>query len=215
MENNILYINLCNYDSCIYENFAKNIEKIQNSNGVIFDVRGYPTFEALSIISHFIKENVELGNLLKPVYYFPNQENVKYNLAEKWQIVPADSPQSKDMSKKNEYKEPLPIHIEKRVVFLANESAMSFAETFLDMMKQYKVGTIIGTATAGCNGDVTRFEMTGASFFMTYNKFLNRDGSRHNSIGVLPDINCEMKISDIQNNIDTQLKKAEEFIAKQ
>jgi C-terminal processing protease CtpA/Prc len=66
------------------------------------------------------------------------------------------------------------------------------------IMKYYKIGITVGTHTAGCNGDATQLSMPCATFFMTYNKFLNRDGSQHHGIGVLPDIYCEMQISDIQ-----------------
>lgn len=211
VDNNIVYVNLCS-DSCTYKNFTQSIPEIQASKGVIFDMRGYPQFECLSIISHFIKEKIELGNLLQPVIRFPNQEDVKYDVAEKWFILPAASPQSKEASKQNEYKEPLPVQIEKPVVFLINEKAISFGETFADMIKFYKIGTMVGTPTAGCNGDITRFSMPCATFIMTYNKFLNRDGSQHHGIGVLPDIYCEMQISDIQRNIDKQLEKAKELL---
>ena len=39
LDNNIVYVNLCS-DSCTYKNFTKNIPVIQDSKGVIFDVRG-------------------------------------------------------------------------------------------------------------------------------------------------------------------------------
>lgn len=80
------------------------------------------------------------------------------------------------------------------------------------MMKFYGIGTIIGEPTAGCNGDATRNRMQFATFIMTYNKFLNRDGSQHHSIGVLPDIYCSPTIGDIRQNIDTQLEFAKKYI---
>ena len=210
LDNNIIYVNLCS-DSCTYSNFVKKIPFIQNSKGVVFDMRGYPQYDVLSIISHFIQEKIELGNLMQPIINYPNQENVKFETAEKWYVLPATSPQNKEASTKNQYKEPQPIQIAKPVVFLIDEKTISFGETFAEMMKFYKVGTIVGTHTAGCNGEATRLSMPCADFFMTYNKFLNRDGSQHHGIGVLPDINCEMQISDIQKNIDTQLEKAKEL----
>jgi hypothetical protein len=211
MNNRIVYVNMCS-DSCTYANFVKKIPLIQNSKGIIFDMRGYPQYEVLSIISHFIKEKIELGKLLSPIIRFPNQENVQYEMAEKWYVLPATSPQSKASSKKNQYKEPVFIQIEKPIVFLINEKTISFGETFAEMMKFYKVGTLVGTHTSGCNGDATFLSMPGATFSMTYNKFFNRDGSQHHGIGILPDINCEAQLSDIQTGIDTQLEKAKELL---
>ena len=211
LDNNLVYVNLCS-DSCTYADFCKKISVIQDSKGVIFDLRGYPSFDVGSIISHFISEKIEMGNLLEPVIRYPNLINIKYEPAEKWTVFPATSPQSKEESRKNEYIEPLPIKIEKPVVFLIDGKTMSFGESFADMMKFHKVGTLVGTHTAGCNGDMTENYVDCFGFTMTYNKFLNRDGSQHHGIGILPDINCEMQISDIQNNIDTQLEKSKQLL---
>ena len=210
-ENGLVYINLCT-DACTYENFTKYISILQSAKGIVFDVRGRPQPDVLSVISHFIHEKTELGNLLIPVIRFPNQENNEYTSAEKWCVVPAVSPESKEASKRNEYKTPLSIQIDKPLVFLSNEKTISFGESFIEMMKYYKVGTIVGMPTAGCNGDVTRFQMPAATFFMTYNKFLNRDGSQHHAVGVLPDVFSGMKIIDIQRNIDTQLETAKKLL---
>ena len=83
------------------------------------------------------------------------------------------------------------------------------------MMKHYKVGIIIGEPTAGCNGDVTKNDLPFGTFFMTYNKFLNWDGSQHHGIGVLPDIYCKPTLTDIQKGLDTQLNFAVEYLNKQ
>ena len=211
LDNDLVYISLCS-DSCTYTNFAKAIPIVQDSKGIIFDMRGYPHYDALSIISHFIKDKIEMGNLLEPVYSFPNQERVKYEPSEKWYVYPAVSPESKAASKKYEYKEPQSILIEKPVVFLIDGKTMSFGETLADMMKFHQVGTLVGTHTAGCNGDATQLSMHSFPFFMTYAKFLNRDGSQHHGIGVLPNVHCEMQLSDIRNNTDTQLEKAKELL---
>lgn len=210
-ETGLVYINLCS-TSCTYENFIKEITTFQSAEGIIFDVRGRPQQDALSIISHFIHKKIELGNLLIPVIHFPNQGNNQYELAEKWFIVPATSSESKEASKKNEYKTPCSIQIDKPLVFLSNEKTISFGESFIEMIKYYKIGTIVGTNTAGCNGDVTRFQMPVATFFMTYNKFVNRDGSQHHGIGVLPDIYSDVKILDVQRNIDSQLETAKKIL---
>jgi len=106
----------------------------------------------------------------------------------------------------------MPVSFNIPVVFLTNAEAMSFAESFLDMMKHYKVGTIIGEPTAGCNGDLTRNNMQFAFFTMTYNKFLNRDGSQHHGVGVLPDIYCTPTLSDIREGKDTQLETAKKYL---
>lgn len=212
-DNDLFYLNLCS-DSCTYENFVKHIPNLKSSKGIVFDVRGRPNNDVLSIISHFIKETMELGNLFQPNIRYPNQINVDYALVDKWFVAPAISSQSDEISKKNGYKKPYPIYIEKPIVFLINEKTKSFGETFIDMIKYYNIGTLLGTPTAGCNGDATRISMLSATFFMTFNKFLNRDGSQYHGVGILPDIYCENFVIDKQHNIDTQLKKAKQILTR-
>jgi C-terminal processing protease CtpA/Prc len=209
LDGNLLYINLCT-DSSNYENFTKLIPDIQQSKGIILDVRGYPHLdEALAIISHFLKENIDIGNLVEPIIRFPNHVNIEYKQSLKWYVAPAKSVQTDDGLKKFKI---IPVSINIPVVFLTNAEAMSFAESFLDMLKHYKVGTIIGEPTAGCNGDLTTNTMLFSSFTMSYNKFLNRDGSQHHGVGVLPDIYCTPTLSDIREGKDTQLERAKNYL---
>ena len=205
------YINLCS-DTCTYIRFKKHIPDLQSAKAVIFDLRGYPQSDIMSIISHFISGKIEIGKLVRPIYRFPNHKNIDYKAVEKWAIEPAISPSSKSASKKYEYKTPLPIKIEVPIVFLINDETISFGESIVEMIKYYKIGTLVGTPTAGCNGDVTHINIPNCNFHMTYNKFYNRDGSQHHCIGIRPDYFCEMKISDIRKNIDTQLEFAKKII---
>ena len=85
---------------------------------------------------------------------------------------------------------------------------MSFMETVIDIIKNYKLGILIGENTAGCNGDTPHFKLPFASFSMTFAKFLNRDGSQHHGIGIKPDIYVENK--DI--NTDAQLEAAKKYL---
>ena len=211
LENDLIYIDLTSKD-CTYKKFAAIIPELQQAKGIIFDVRGYPRFDALPVISHFITEDLVLGNLQEPIIHYPDQQNIEYNECTKWYVAPATSSHSKAYSEKYEYQTPLAESIDVPIVFLTDASALSFAETFLDMIKTNKVGTIIGESTAGCNGDATRIYLPFGTFFMTFNKFFNRDGSQHHGIGILPDIYCPPTLSDIQNGMDTQLEKAKIYL---
>ena len=211
LKDDLYYVNLCS-DTCTYKNFEKHINTLQSAKGIIFDLRGYPQNDVITILSHFIDEPIETGNLVTPIYCFPNHKNIDYKPVEKWSIEPANSPNSKNKSKKYEYKTPLSIRIDVPIVFLINAKSLSFGETIVDMIKYYKIGKLVGTPTAGCNGDITRIDIPNCNFYLTYNKFYSRDGSQHHCIGIQPDYFCEMKISDIRNNIDTQLEFAKKII---
>ncbi len=213
-DNGVAYINLCAGELTTYENFRRIIPQIRNARGIIMDVRGYPSYEVLSIISHFIKDDIMMGNLYNPIIRFPDRENIEYELCEKWSVAPATSLHSEEFSKKYEYAKPEPVSFNIPVLFLTNAEAISFGETFMDMIKHYQIGKIIGEPTAGCNGDATRINMQFATFLMTYKKFLNRDDSQHHGVGILPDMYCSPTIADIRANIDTQLEFAKDYLSE-
>ena len=206
-----VYVNLC-IDSAGYKNFSSHIPELQKSKGVIFDLRGYPHPDVLTVLSHFIKDTAFVGNLKVPVVSFPDRQAIRYASIDRWGIAPSTSVQSKEYARKYEYKEPLPVMITVPVVFLTDARAQSFSETILDMVKHYRIGTIVGEPSAGCNGDATKIDMPFATFFLTYNKFMNRDGSLHHGVGVLPDVYCVPTISDVSAGIDTQLEKAKSLL---
>jgi len=208
----IVYLNLCSYDSCEYAKFKTLLPRIQKAKGIIMDVRGYPSSNCLSIISHFLKDSIMLGNIHTQTVRFPDRQYVEYPLSEKWGVFSATSALSKKYAKKYEYPLPNPISIQIPMAFLTNTNAQSFAETFMDMIKAYHVGTIIGAPTAGCNGDVTFINQKFATFPMTYYKVFNPDGSAHHSTGILPDIYCVPTMKDIQQGIDTELERAKKYL---
>lgn len=203
------YINLTS-EAGSYELFEQALPSIQQSKGLIFDLRGYSREWALSILANVIEKPIYMGNLTKPVFYFPNQQNAQYQEMEKWGIFPAHSPESEAMAVKYEYPLPNPLHIDKPCVFLADGASISFAETLLEMIKHYKLGPIVGESTAGCNGDITFIKLPFASFMMTGNKFTNRDGSQHHGKGIEPDLYVTNSYG-----IDRQLEAAKKLLSEQ
>jgi C-terminal processing protease CtpA/Prc len=79
-----------------------------------------------------------------------------------------------------------------KVAFLADARAISYAETYLGMVEQYHLGEIVGSTTAGTNGNVNPFVLPGG-YRVTWTgmKVLKRDGSQHHGIGIHPTIPAE------------------------
>lgn len=50
----------------------KHIPDLQSAKAIIFDLRGYPQSDIMPIISQFIDRKIEIGNLVTPIYRFPN-----------------------------------------------------------------------------------------------------------------------------------------------
>jgi C-terminal processing protease CtpA/Prc len=59
----------------------------------------------------------------------------------------------------------------------------------MGIVEYYKLGEIVGEATAGTNGNVNPFELPGGyTVSWTGMKVLKHDGSRHHAVGILPTI---------------------------
>lgn len=200
----IAYINLTS-EKGEYNIFKNKIQEIKNTKGIIFDMRGYVQPYTLSILSNIIKSKVSLGNLTKPISFFPGQ--LEYIPVNKWSIYPAISKDSEKKAIENEYETPIGINIQQPCVFLMDYTSMSFTETLLDIIKTYKLGTIVGENSAGCNGDIMFIKLPFASFTISGYKFINRDFSQHHGKGIVPDIYV------INNyNHDEQLKIAKKIL---
>jgi C-terminal processing protease CtpA/Prc len=173
---------------------------LKNAKGIIFDVRGYPQYYALSVLSHLIDSFISVGHLRGSDYFFPNQQNAVYRKTEfsTWYIASATASNSAEYAKKYGYVKPEEEHIACPVVFLTDANALSFGETFMQMVKNYQIGTIIGEPTAGTNGDA-RFDL---EVIMTGIKFTNHDNSRFHGIGVIPDMIVRREVGEIDNVLE-------------
>lgn len=210
--NGIWRVNLCS-EKASYKEFAVNIPKLKQAKGIVFDLRGYPYPMVLPVLANIIDSTITVGNIYTPVYYYPNHQNVKYIITanSKWGVYPASEPYQKAW----EYDRPVNEKLKVPFVFLTDSRSISFGETIMEMIKHYKLGTIVGEPTAGTNGDVCINRLPAMGHFFTARKFKNHDDSQHYGIGVLPDVYCPPTIKDIQNGIDTQLEKAKQILLKQ
>ena len=212
IENKIWHVNLCYSDKgklTKYKDFAGYIPQLKNAEGIIFDVRGYPQYYTISVLSHLLDSVISVGHLRGSDYFFPNQQNTVYYKRDKdsvWYIAPATASNSKKFAKKYEYDKPKEVRLTCPVVFLTDANAISYGETFMEMVKSYQIGTIIGEPTAGTNGDV-RFDF---EVMMTGLKFTNHDDSQHHGIGIIPDIIVHPEIGK-----DNVLEYAKSFISEQ
>jgi len=203
LDDGIWHVNLC-YSAgqklTNYKKFAEYIPQLKNAKGIIFDVRGYPQIYSLSVLSHLIDSVISVGNLRGSDYFFPNQHNAVYwkDALGDWYVAPATASYSKSYAKKYEYAKPVEERFTCPIVFLTNANALSFGETFMEMVKHYKIGTIIGEPTAGTNGDL-RFDLEEV---MTGLKFTNHDDSQHHGIGVIPDIIVKREAGEKDNVLE-------------
>ena len=104
------------------------------------------------------------------------------------------------------------------LVILVNEYSASASEIFAGAVKDYGIGTLVGTTTYG-KGIVQRlFPLPdGTAVKMTIAKYYTPDGNDIHKVGIEPDVEVELDESLRQQSVisreeDNQLKKALEIL---
>ncbi|MEM1325693.1 MAG: S41 family peptidase [Bacteroidota bacterium] len=184
----IFYINL---DAVRLPAIESRINEIAKAKGVIFDLRGYPRGNH-EVISYFIDRPVQSARWNIPQIIYPNMENTPaYDTSGRWTIEPK-SPQ-----------------LEGEIVFITGGGAISYAESFMGIIEHYELAEIVGSTTAGANGNVNPFTtMGGFRFGWTGMKVLKQDGSQHHLIGIQPTVPMTPTIEGIRAGRDELLEKA-------
>ena len=169
--------------------------KLAHAKGVIFDLRGYPSGLNLLVLRFLItqKENDRWMFVRKTIY--PDQEKVAGVTGIGWNLKPWKP------------------HIGGRVVFLTNANAISYSESIMGYVEHFRLGDIVGQATAGANGDVNKMQLVGGlSVRWTGLRVLKHDGSQHHTIGVQPTKEVNPTLQGIRDGVDEQLDAALEIV---
>jgi hypothetical protein len=169
----------------------ERLSDLTNAKGVVFDVRGYPTDAAMTLLPHLI-DNAEKDRWMHvPLFVAPGGNALEWDSVG-WDLEP---------------KKPL---ITSNRVFITNSEAISYAESVMGYIKDRKLGYIIGSSTAGTNGNVVRIDLpSGLIAMFTGMRVTRHDGtSRFHLIGIQPDQNVEPTISGVRTGQDTLLDAA-------
>lgn len=143
--------------------------RVADAKGLVFDLRGYPRIN-WSWLARLTDQTIRSPMFLRPEFTGPDGQ-ARYGDDGPWVIDPVEPRLTQD------------------VVFLTNASAISYAESVLGTVKANGLGTIVGSPTAGANGNASDVSLPGGyTLRYTGMKVLNRDGSQHHNIGVLPDV---------------------------
>ena len=167
------------------------ISKLAAATGVIFDLRGYPTDAGAQLLPYLIAEPendrwMHIANITGPFCQVADWQSIGWNLA------------------------PATPRLSDRRVFLTDGRAISYAESVMGYVKDRKLGTIIGSTTAGTNGNVVRFAVpSGFGITFTGMRVTGHDGrTPHHLAGVQPDIPLEPTIAGLREGRDELLERA-------
>jgi carboxyl-terminal processing protease len=99
------------------------------------------------------------------------------------------------------------------LVVLVDRDSASGAEIFAAALQEAKVGTLVGSKTAGNVGVATQIMLPDESVLqVTEQRFVSPSGAQLDGVGVTPDVVVDMTDDDLENDRDPQLGKGLELI---
>jgi C-terminal processing protease CtpA/Prc len=171
-------------------------EKIKNTKGLIIDIRNYPSDFPIYALSEYLMSNktpfvtFTEGNLKTPGYFTFKKGTL-------------------DVGKKNKD------YYKGKVIILVNETSQSSAEFHAMAYRVHPNATVIGSTTAGADGNVSRFQLPGGiSTMITGIGVYYPDLSETQRVGIVPDVECTPTIQGIREGRDELMEKALEVIGK-
>ncbi|MEB2778633.1 S41 family peptidase [Algoriphagus sp. D3-2-R+10] len=190
INNEIAYIN---NGSLKREHLSKIWGELENTKGLIIDIRNYPSdFPIYDLSAYLMPDSTPFvkftnGSIEHPGLFTLNQS---INVGEKNQDF---------------YKG--------KVVILINEISQSSAEFHAMAYRVHPNATVIGSTTAGADGNVSPFYLPGGINTMISGiGVYYPDGTETQRIGIVPDIEIKPTIQGIREGRDELMEKAIEII---
>jgi hypothetical protein len=104
-------------------------------------------------------------------------------------------------------------HVSGRVAFVTGPAAVSYAESLMSFVEYYHLGAIVGSPTAGTNGDVAEVtEPSGCRTTFSGLRVTKHDGSRLHLIGIQPTIPASRTIAGVIAGRDEVLERALAYV---
>lgn len=189
LENNIGYITLQNITAADVHEIKS---ALQDTKGIVIDIRNYPsTFVPFTLGSFFVDEDTPFVKFTVPNYDNPGE----FIFTEELVIPKANKT------------------YDGKLVVLINEFTQSQAEYTAMAFRAGANTTIIGSTTAGADGNVSRLSFPGGLTSMISGiGVYYPDGTQTQRIGIVPDLEVRPTIQGIKSGKDEPLDKAIELI---
>jgi len=161
------------------------------AKGVVFELRGYPTEAGLPLLRHLIDAPetdrwMHIARITGPFGQSAGWRDIGWDL----------KPEAPKLGGK--------------IVFLTDGRAISYAESVMGYIHDRHLATIVGSPTAGTNGNIATFTVPGGfSIVFTGMRVTGHDGSAvHHLVGIKPDIAVTPTIAGLRAGKDEVLERA-------
>lgn len=192
IEKDLFYVDLSRLNN---KELYEYLPSMKDAKGIIFDCRGLSGVTE-NMVGILLDKKIEPVELKIPVYTKPDHKLISYK------IYPSVI-------------EPSKIHLQAKALFLADEFSNGLSETILAIVKNQKIGDIIGTETAGAGGEIIPLRLPAEYYFsMTGMHEILSDGEDLIGKEIKPGIKVNFTYKDIIEQKDPQLEKAIKILTK-
>jgi C-terminal processing protease CtpA/Prc len=176
--------------------FEGAVDRLATAKGIVFDLRGYPSGLSTVAIAHLIDKPVDSAQWTVPIITRPDRQGWEWDVSN-WSV------------------QPIAPRFKAKVAFITDGRAISYAETYMGIIENYKLAEIVGGPTAGTNGNVNPFDLPGGySVIWTGMRVLKHDGSRHHGVGIQPTVPVSRTLKGVIEGRDELLEKALEVVSR-
>lgn len=185
----VLYVDLTRAEHAA---IAARLAELAAAPGVVFDLRGYPQNGAEEILQHLTASPIQSANWQVPQLLYPDhRRQVGWDTSGRWELPP------------------LQPRIGGKVAFLTGPGAISYGESIMGTVEAYHLGAIVGSTTAGTNGNVNPFTLPGGyNVVFTGMRVLKHDGSQHHLVGIGPTVPVVRTLAAFREGRDEELEAA-------
>jgi C-terminal processing protease CtpA/Prc len=172
-----------------WTDLQSHLQELTTAEAIIFDVRGYPSWQTHNIVSYFTHKPVSQMKYRTPAIIYPDRLKIEF------------------LDRPIDTLQPQQPYIAAKKWFLTDGKAISYAEDFLNLVSYYKLGTIVGEPTAGTTGTVNMcYLFGGLSTPWTGMRVMKQDGSLFNGKGVQPTHPVKKTIKGIREGRDEYIE---------
>ncbi len=166
------------------------LEALAKARGVVFDLRGYPGDAGSGLLPHLL-DTPETDRWMHVARIVGPFGKVAGWNGFGWDVAPAKP------------------RIGGTVVFLTDARAISYAESVMGYVADHKLGSIVGSATAGTNGNVAAFGTpSGFRVSFTGMRVTGHDGKApFHLVGVKPDVPVTPTVEGLRAGRDEVLER--------
>lgn len=171
--------------------FTAVLPQLLRATGVIFDIRSYPrAVSTPAILATLSDTALHSAPFEVPVVAGPDRRFSAF-LDGGWPVRPS------------------PTRVRAPAAFLIGPDVVSYGETTMGIVEAYHLGVMVGSTTAGTNGNVNFVKLPGGyGFRFTGMRVRKHDGSPLHGVGIRPTVPVERTIRGLRDGHDEVLDRA-------